>query len=285
VNSQSIILIGGPDSGKTNYLARLWKALQNGSGALKVVDVQDIKYVEDALAHLLHGAFAPRSEKNIEESRKDFTVTLATPDDSQVMKVVVPDVTGELWKNAVQSGELPTEWMDLLKESNGALLFVRVHSELNVSPLDWVTARDLLAMDWAQPDEEKEEVPTQVVLCELLRFLQLTLRRRKGGGLPRVAIVITAWDRLDADAKKKGPSAYINSQYPLLAGKLDDLSNLDVRIFGVSVVGGDLGADPEFRERFLASDINAAGYVVTRVDDTTRQIQDLTLPLAWLAEE
>jgi len=284
VNSQSIMLIGGPDSGKTNYLARLWRALQGGSSRLKSVDAPEIKYVEDALAHLLQGSFAPRSEKNIEESRRDFTVMIATQDDAKRVKVVVPDVTGELWKDAVSSSALPSEWMKQLKESSGALLFVRVHSELNVSPLDWVTARDLLKMDWAQPHQE-ESIPTQVVLCELLRFLQLTLRRRTDGGLPRVAILVTAWDRLDAAAKENGLNAYIQSEYPLFAGKLEDVSTLEVKVFGVSVVGGDLGADPEFRQKFFEADLDAAGYVVEEVDGVVREEHDLTLPIAWLAED
>jgi Double-GTPase 1 len=278
------MLIGGPDSGKTNYLARLWKALQGGSGRLKSVDAPEIKYVEEALAYLLQGSFAPRSQKNIEESRRDFTLTLATQDDSKRIKVVVSDVTGELWKNAVSSSELPAEWMKLLKESSGALLFVRVHSELNVSPLDWVTARELLKMDWAQQRQE-EQIPTQVVLCELLRFLQLSLRQRSDGGLPRVAVIVTAWDRLDPAAKKSGPNAYIQSEYPLFAGKVNDETNLVVKIFGVSIVGGDLEADPDFRQRFLEGDLNTAGYVVTEINGVMREEQDLTLPLAWLAED
>jgi hypothetical protein len=284
MTSQSVMLIGGPDSGKTNYLARLWKALQSGSGRLKSVDAPEIKYVEEALAYILQGSFAPRSQKNIEESRRDFTLTLVTQDNKKLIKVAVPDVTGELWKNAVSSTELPSEWMNLLKETSGALLFVRVHSELNVSPMDWVTARELLKMDWAQSPQQ-ESIPTQVVLCELLRFLQLTLRQRSGGGLPRVAIIITAWDRLDAAAKKSGPRAYIKSEYPLFSGRIDDVTSLDLKSFGVSIVGGDLEADPDFRKKFLEGDINNAGYVVTEVDGATREDHDLTLPLAWLAED
>jgi hypothetical protein len=285
MSSQSIMLIGGPDSGKTNYLARLWKALQSGSGRLKSVEAPDIKYVEDALAHLLQGSFAPRSEKNIEESRRDFVVTMALQSSGQQIKIVVPDVTGELWKDAVSSSELTEEWMNQLKDSSGALLFVRVLSDLNVAPLDWVTARDLLKMDWAESPHQEESMPTQVLLCELLRFLQLTLRKRSNGGVPRVAIVITAWDRLDAEAKALGPSAYIEKQYPLFSGKLEDVSSLDIKLFGTSVVGGDLEADPAFRQRFFEGDLNTSGYVVQEIDGKVREELDLTLPIAWLAED
>jgi hypothetical protein len=285
MSSQSIMLIGGPDSGKTNYLARLWKALQSGSGRLKSVESPDIKYVEDALAHLLQGSFAPRSEKNIEESRRDFVVTMALQSSGQQIKIVVPDVTGELWKDAVSSSELTEEWMNQLKDSSGALLFVRVLSDLNVAPLDWVTARDLLKMDWAESPHQEESMPTQVLLCELLRFLQLTLRKRSNGGVPRVAIVITAWDRLDAEAKALGPSAYIEKQYPLFSGRLEDASSLDIKLFGTSVVAGDLEADPAFRQRFFEGDLNTSGYVVQEIDGKVREELDLTLPIAWLAED
>jgi hypothetical protein len=285
MSSQSIMLIGGPDSGKTNYLARLWKALQSGSGRLKSVESPDIKDVEDALAHLLQGSFAPRSEKNIEESRRDFVVTMALQSSGQQIKIVVPDVTGELWKDAVSSSELTEEWMNQLKDSSGALLFVRVLSDLNVAPLDWVTARDLLKMDWAESPHQEESMPTQVLLCELLRFLQLTLRKRSNGGVPRVAIVITAWDRLDAEAKALGPSAYIEKQYPLFSGRLEDASSLDIKLFGTSVVAGDLEADPAFRQRFFEGDLNTSGYVVQEIDGKVREELDLTLPIAWLAED
>ena len=100
-----------------------------------------------------------------------------------------------------------------------------------------------------------------------------------------MAIIVTAWDRLDAAAKESGPSAYIESEYPLFAGRLEDVPTLEVKVFGVSVVGGDLGADPEFRQRFFEADLDAAGYVVEEVDGVVREEHDLTLPIAWLAED
>ena len=154
-----------------------------------------------------------------------------------------------------------------------------------MTPLDWVTARDLLKMDWAEQPQEEQSIPTQVMLCELLRFLQLTLRLRADDSIPRVAIAVTAWDRLDADTKKRGPNAYIESEYPLFAGRIGDVEDLKVKVFGVSVVGGDLEADPEFRTKFLEADMDMAGYVVVETDGTVREVKDLTLPIAWLAEE
>jgi hypothetical protein len=281
----SIMLIGGPDSGKTNYLARLWKALQSGVCRLKSVDSPEIKYVEDALNHLLSGSFAPRSELNLEEHRKDFSVTVSNAAGTNSIGISVPDVTGELWKDAVASSELPAGWMEQLEQSRGALLFVRIHSKLNVSPLDWVTARELLRMDWAAQPEEETGIPTQVALCELLRFLQLSLKRGPSGEPPRVAVAVTAWDRLDAETRAAGPRAFLEAEYPLFAGKLEDILGVQVKAFGVSVVGGDLADDEEFRAKFFEQDLNHAGYVVEDSENGVTEIQDMTLPLAWIARE
>ena len=279
---QSIMLIGAPDTGKTNYLARLWEALRSRTGSLKLVSAPEIKYVEDALAHLLQGEFAPRSEKNIEESRRDFAITVSLPTGSPV-ELVVPDVTGELWKDAVTTLELPEEWMNQLSSSMGALLFVRVLSDQNVAPLDWVTSYRLLRHVGTN-GEDQTALPTQVLLIELFRFLELKLRRRPDGSPARVSIVVTAWDRLDAEMGAKSPSAYLETEYPLFAGRLEDSDVLDVRVFGVSVVGGDLQLDRQFQERFLQGDLKNSGFVVLTDGDKVVRQDDLTVPVAWLLE-
>jgi hypothetical protein len=276
------MLIGAPDTGKTNYLARLWEALRSGTGALKLMSAPEVKYVEDALAHLLQGEFAPRSEKNIEESRRDFAIAVCLAEGSAV-DVVVPDVTGELWKDAVESLELPEDWMQQLCNSSGALLFIRILSVHNVAPLDWVTSHKLL-QHIATGDHDGAALPTQVLLLELFRFLELSLRRRPDGSRPRVSVVVTAWNRLDADKGAKSPSDYLESEYPLFAGRLQDSDVLDVRVFGVSVVGGDLQLDKEFQERFFQGNFKASGYVVFAQNGTVMRQPDLTLPVTWLIE-
>jgi hypothetical protein len=276
------MLIGGPDSGKTNYLARLWEALRSGEGRLKVPAVPpNIKYVEDALAHLLQGSFAPRTDKNLEESRRSLVIPVESEDHTGNAEIVVPDVSGELWKSAVETSELPSEWLEQMKKSSGALLFVRVLSDLNVAPLDWVTAEKVLRLHGTD-EEALDAIPTQVSLCELLRFLEISLRENEDSTKPRVAVLVTAWDRLDNSEAAAGPRAYIEKEYPLFAGRLRDIDKLDIDIFGVSVVGGDLDVDEEFRKRFFEAELKSAGYVVTYLAEKPTEVFDITLPVAWL---
>lgn len=288
MTAQTILLVGGPDSGKTNYLARAWESLRSRKGALKAPNAPDnIKYVEDALAHLLQGKFAPRTDKSFEEIGHSFSIGVESLNESgtTMSSLVVPDVSGELWTTAVETSELPNEWMTKLRESNGAILFLRVGSDQNVEPLDWVTAGALMGLSKPADDSipSSARTPTQVIICELLRHLEYGLAPRSPGYVPRVALVITAWDRLDSERAAAGPWAFLEADYPLLAGKISSTRNLEIRVFGVSVVGGDF-TDPTFTEAFFETDLYKSGYVIDDTSAPGERLQDLTLPIAWVIE-
>lgn len=282
MSHRSIILIGGPDAGKTNYIARLWHALNANEGALQAIDIpRDISFVEDMIAHLFDGKFAPRTYLT-DDSRRDFVISVASSEGGPATELVIPDNSGELWLNAVLSSEIGAEWMEELRRADGAVLFVRVLSELNERPLDWVTAGKLLA-DLGN-EEGRTGLPTQVMLCELLRFLEVSLAKRSDGGRPRVAIVVSAWDIVDDEIAAKGPEEFLTSEYPMFAGKLRDIRSLEVRTFGLSVVGGDIDANPDYRNEFLDMDFGKTGWVATndRPDGKWRRTPDVTLPVAWV---
>ena len=315
MSETTIILVGGPDSGKTNYLARVWESIRSKTGSLVAPrPPSDITFVEEALEHLLKGGFAPRSDPNVAESTHSFAISVRKSGQGTgpTANIVVPDVTGEMWKKALETYELPRAWMDSLKDASGALLFVREGSDQNEAALDWVTCAALLQLQADAegskgehaPSEEpapgevgqgsgnskggeavveykpRVRIPTQVALCELLRFLEFGLKRGDGGAAPRVAVMVTAWDRLDKERRMQGPLAYLTSEYPMLAGRLKDITTLEVKAFGVSVVSGDF-ADPKFKDEFFNRRFRDAGYVVTD-DKPSEMLPDLTLPLSWV---
>lgn len=275
--TRSIILLGGPDSGKTNYIGRLWQALDDETGSLHAAEQpEDINFVLEIADHLFAGSFAPRSEHS--DARRDFEVVVAAKKNGPRSRVVVPDVSGELWRNAVIDNEIAPDWMDELKRADAALLFVRASSDQDVRPLDWVTSRHMLEKTG---NVEDQGLPTQVMLCELIHFLEDTLAEREDGGLPRLSVVIAAWDLVDANTFEQGPVAYLEREYPLVAGRLSDLEALDVQVFGLSVVGGDLKYDEEYRQAFLDAGMDGQGWVAVRDGDKWRKDPDVTLPIAW----
>ena len=107
MTTSSIILVGGPDTGKTNFIVRLWVALRSGESALRLGGTPDeIKYVEDAVRHLHEGHFAPRTDKNVVAEKSTITIPLTRPETApgdDWLELVVPDVSGEIWKGAVET--------------------------------------------------------------------------------------------------------------------------------------------------------------------------------------
>lgn len=280
MSPRSVILLGGPDSGKTNYVGRLWLALDARKGTLvAATQPDDIGYVLDTAEHLFEGKFAPRTEHT---DRRDFEVTVIPAEGGNESKIVIPDIRGEMWQKAVIESEISADWMNELRRADGALLFVRVNSDLNVRPLDWVVSHRLMTQ--AGDDEDRNKLPTQVMLCELIRFLELTLRKRKDGGLPRISVVVSAWDLVDTETFEKGPQAYLAQEFPMFAGRLLDTARLNVQVFGLSVVGGDLTYDQPYREAFLEAGIDAHGWVAAQDNEsrTWEKLPDLTLPVAWV---
>lgn len=277
---RSVILMGGPDSGKTNFVGRLWHALDARTGALHAaIQPEDIGFALDTADHLFQGHFAPRTEH---ADRRDFEVTVIPAAGGDETKILIPDIRGELWQRAVMDSEISADWMEELERADGALLFVRVNSDLNVSPLDWVTSQRLLQQVGA--DEDRDKLPTQVMLIELIRFLELTLSDRPDGGKPRLSVVVAAWDLIDAEMRAAGPEAYISREYPMLGGRLRDTSRLDVQVFGLSVVGGDLTEDDAYRQEFLEAGLDGHGWIYA-YDSSSSQWKrdaDVTVPVAWV---
>ncbi|MDZ4818073.1 MAG: hypothetical protein SGJ20_03770, partial [Planctomycetota bacterium] len=95
---------------------------------------------------------------------------------------------------------------------------------------------------------------------------------------------VSAWDRVDKEKFDHGPVDYLAKEYPLFAGRLDDCTALDIQVFGLSVVGGDLKNDAGFRNRFFESSLDQQGWVAVQNSDTGRweQQHDITIPVSWL---
>ena len=280
MSRKTVALIGGPETGKTNFLARLWESLRSGDGSLHATDIpENISYVEDALKHLSEGEFAPRTRAAGISGTIKISVKSQLKEGSGTSELVVPDVMGEIWEKAVSTREISGEIYEVLEEACGALLFTRVLSELNEAPLDWVVAKDMLKLP-VEHGEPSGKIPTQVQLCELLKMLEHIWK--DSDSARRVAIIVAGWDRLDAVRANDGPYAYISSEYPLFAGKIQSPTNMEICVFGMSVVGGDLTNDLEFKEDFFNQRLQDTGYLVNETPTGTVQSKDIAYALDWV---
>src|SRR5205823_10971435 len=117
MGESSVILLGGPDSGKTNYVGRLWTALDAKSGSLvAAAQPQDIGFVLDTAEHLFQGHFAPHTERAAD--RRDFEVVVTPAAGGAETSLVIPDISGELWRTAVIESEIDSDWMAELRRAS-----------------------------------------------------------------------------------------------------------------------------------------------------------------------
>ena len=128
-------------------------------------------------------------------------------------------------------------------------------------------------------------VPKALAVIELLQFIRHVRglapgERPRGKERFRIALLVSAWDAVDATWREAGPATYLAHHLPLLEDYL--WSNFlpdDVFRFGLSSTGGDLH-NPDYNEQYLD---DPSGFVEWR--DIGRGIQakpDIGLPLYWL---
>lgn len=288
--NNSVLLIGGPDAGKSNFVIRLGLAIDHGKGMLRA-DGQpdDLEYVQEGAEQLLGGTFVPRTSREV-RSHIQIPVRSAMGEQAQRGMLIVPDCSGEEWMKIYRSREWSEEWDELISSSCGCLLFVRVESDQNVPALDWITCERLFGSPAVLPDmtdsaSDEIKPPTQVVLTDWLQCLRSAFTARVGGAFrPRVGVVITAWDAVPAEQQNAGPGTYLVKNYPMLAQFVETNGDrFDFAVFGISILGGDLENSPEFRDEYMNGneDPLERGYVWHALGGSPEQSSDLTLPVAW----
>jgi hypothetical protein len=285
--TRSVLLIGVRNAGKTNFLSRLWLALDAGKGLLaKNGNPLDIEYIATGADYLLKGEFAPRTPPDVRDAT-EIPVKSTSPMAKFFGTLVVPDLPGEQILSVFRTRQWTAEWEDRIDPGCGCLFFVRVDSPELTAPLDWVACHHIMGgMLPAQVETDATDSakpPTQIVLVDWLQFLRKAFTERVGGThKPRVGIVVAAWDLAPNEQKAAGPGAWVTSNLSLLSQFIqanDD--EFDFQYFGVSVASGDLNSDEEFRKAYMNGNPRTAGQVIHSLSGAVEKTSDMTLPVAW----
>lgn len=302
----SVLLIGGPDAGKSNFLFRLWIAIDGGGGALVKDGLPaEVNYLREGAERLLEGEFADHTSKEVHE-RVLVPVKSSASADALGGILVVPDVPGEQVLAIYRNRQWSRAWEELISRRCACLLFVRAGSDGIVAPLDWATCFEKYGAvidppqpaEQAQPEdtagvagpndnqtdgEKAAAPPTQVVLIEWLQFLRRAFTAVCGGSFrPRVGVVISAWDAVPIEQQPAGPVVYLKDNFPMLHQFIEaNNDRFDFQVFGVSIVAGDLKNDEDFKETYLKGRPQDFGFVLHSLSGQLTESPDLTLPVAW----
>jgi hypothetical protein len=283
----SVIVVGGRDSGKSNFIFRLWVAINEGCSAIRSNGLPDqLDYLKTGAESLLKAEFAQRTQHGV-ASVNVIPFSLAHGGAEHAGNLIVPDCQGERWTDVFTKREWSGEWEQRITDPCGVLIFVRAASNEIVPSISWLECEQLFGTILPEGEVPPEFVaPTQVVITDLIQFFGKAFMDRLGHGYkPRIALVISAWDLVPHDRQAAGPVDYIAREFPLLAQFIsanDD--RFEFAAFGVTIAGGDFDKQPGFREKVLGPDSPhplAGGYVIHESNGAPAQESDLTIPVAW----
>lgn len=276
--SRSILLIGGPNTGKTHFGGQLLGRLQLEQAKLRMrSEPESIVPFEEVLRRLAQGLAADHTSVNTYE---EIILPLAHPEGDRV-DIVWPDYGGEQIRLMMNQRRVNDVWKERIRESDGWLLFIRpsiLHAQDDIftRPLHELTAS-------GEVDSAPYEWTSQAFYIELL---QLLLYVRGLGTLTRAAephlgVVLSCWDELDEKDQALPPPVLLRQEMPLVSAFLASTWQApSLAVVGLSSLGRPLSKENE-DEGYIEQGPETFGYVVQPDSEYT---SDLTVPIQWLLD-
>lgn len=266
----NVVMLGGPETGKTSYAVCLYGGLVNDCYEdLKFVDVHDsVGLFNEDLERLARRESVERSQEEHGAERLGLTVAL----ESKEHELWIPDRSGEALRGSINGRQWHTELLSELQSAEALLLFL---SPLKV---DRGLSTEAVALE-PNPDEGDEVpkkwsesmMPTDVRSVDALQELhEITTAER----IP-IAVVVSAWDLSEVDS----PGDWLHKWVPLLEQYLGTHKDLyPSALFGVSVQGA------KFKENEEVPANEPDPWDRAHAVDAEGNEVEISAPLSWILQ-
>ncbi|HBE67809.1 MAG TPA: hypothetical protein DDW52_06640 [Planctomycetaceae bacterium] len=272
----SVIMVGGPHTGKSHYTFQLYGRLRSKKCDLTLREMPNEQLFREGLERLNKGLAASHTSTE----QYDNADLLLADKDGNHFDLLWPDYGGEQVSLILANRSVDDEWRHRLEFARGILLFIRPDSIV-----DYKNIIDHPIELEKAPESDDEKVATdcrltlhsQAGLIEMLQLLAWSAKfpRVEKLSQPYLTVLMTCWDELESPAES--PNETLRSRLPLLHQYIaSNWSEEAFSVFGLSSLGRALdpkNADKDFARLGPASQ----GYVV---DQDGKQTSDLTVVLA-----
>jgi hypothetical protein len=278
MRAPELVLLGGPNSGKTHYAGQLYGRVRRQPGLLRLRHDQgtppDLSALEDVLRCLAGGHAAPHT------SAKTWAEVLLPLVDRQgnPMDLRWPDYGGEQLRAVFDERAVSEAWRLRLTKADGWVLLIRLKSETTYpDALDELGKR-------AEPGTSNSARPgawdANARWVELLQLLlhvaglgQVVRLRR-----PRLTVLLSCYDELESS--QQPPRDVLAETLPLVSSFIDSTWAAEsVSIWGLSALGRLLETTSEDGS-FIDEGPEHQGWVIP--PEGGAPDPDLTRPLEWL---
>jgi len=274
-----VVLLGGPNSGKTHFAGQLYGRLRCRAGVLHLRPggtPKDLSALEDVLNSLEEGHAAQHTHADTWAE-----ITLPVSDEhGAASDVRWPDYGGEQLLSVFEKRSLTDAWQTRLTSASGWIVLIRLASETTYSD----AMEQLLA-----PADTGRQVSARATRwdanAQWVELLQILLHAGGHGtaqriNQPKLAIMLSCYDELGAGAV--APSHVLRERLPLLASFVANVWRPEsVSVWGLSALGQTLDENSH-NEDFIDKGPEAHGWIVP--PEGGPHDADLTKPLSWLLQ-
>jgi hypothetical protein len=306
-NSKRYLVFGLSGAGKSTFAAALWHLVDSHEVPTVLAKGKhsgNFRYLEKIAKRWCDGW---KLERTKSEEVEDVSINLLHEESGADFSLEFRDIAGESLETAFTTRYCDPEFVQLVKNADGMLLFVSADRKMDDATILDVRARtgeDGEPEDEDQDDDDEddergdleqeagqgdaiasqdqpfdtERVPLQVRLVDLLQSLRLNPFNKKPF---RIVVIISAWDLANGAFGDK----WLAEKMPLLdqflrGGEIADA----VRMYGVSAQGGMFAkkGDKDDEDRKEIMRIRPASKRI-RVEGHDAGKHDLTHPVRWLS--
>ncbi|NMM03527.1 hypothetical protein HHL24_37320 [Paraburkholderia sp. RP-4-7] len=277
--SPKLVVLGGPNSGKTHLAGQIYGRVQRRPGHFRLRKEDgtpaDISALEEVLAALESGHAAGHTPSG---TWAEIKLPLES-DSGARMDLHWPDYGGEQLDDVFEKRSVPDSWRARLCEAGGWIVLIRLKTETVYS--DALEQLVEHAHTKAVPQARAEKWDANARWVELLQMLLHASGRGAVNRLsrPRLLVLLSCYDELGpAD---EAPMSMLERHLPMLASFLRNTwAGPDLSVWGLSALGRLL--TPESTDDdFINRGPEFQGWVIH--PDGGAQDTDLTAPLGWLS--
>lgn len=275
-----LVLLGGPNSGKTHYAGQLYGRLVRRPGRLALAESRtpdDLTALVEVLSSLENGHAAEHTSIS---TWAEVGLEIVA-DDGTELELRWPDYGGEQLRVAFSDRAISEEWRTRLAAAQGWIMMIRLKSEVT-----YPGAIEQIGKSERETLTEKKSRPeTWDANAYWTELVQILLHVAGHGTVeqlsrPRLAIMLSCYDELETEGML--PSEVLVKRLPLFSAFLHSIWREEaISVWGLSSLGRELKLDSH-DDDFIDNGPETQGWVVPPAGGDSNP--DLTMPLHWLLQ-
>lgn len=257
-NNRNILIIGGPNSGKTHFGGQLYLRFRCDEYNYRIsTPPEDLTVFQEVVDCLYDGRSATHT--NV-DSHKNLSLEVV---DSKgyVTSISFPDYGGEQVKQIVDNRQINELWRSQILGSNNWIFFIRLDE---VAEIEDIVNRPLPESVSTKDNADAVlKISDNAFFVELLQMLlfakQVPLKQNIT--IPKLMVVLSCWDALKLD-EGTTPIMLLKSKLPLFYEFISNMWNKkDLDIVGLSSTGKTL-SDKKSDDEYLSDSPENFGYII-----------------------